>query len=225
MSAATLERFKNKDLGVVAGPKGQTSVISSAFVPLVVLFGVTGIVLLSACANIANLLLARATRRAGEMAVRLSIGASRRHLISQLLTESVLLASLGGFAGLLVARWTLAAIQRLLPAEQSAMMSFSLDPGMVLFLAGVTLGTGLLFGLFPALHSSRPNLAMTLKGTAGQPAGARSAKRRPPAGPRTCGARPRGASTSSVSRATSSWPISPATPPSCRESRRSTGST
>jgi predicted permease len=176
MSAATLERFKNKDLGVKAGQKGQTSVISDAFAPLVVLFGVTGIVLLSACANIANLLLARATRRAGEMAVRLSIGASRRHLITQLLGESVLLASLGGLAGLLVARWTLAAIQQLLPAEQSAMISFELDPGMLLFLAGVTLGTGLLFGLFPALHSSRPNLATTLKGTSGQPSGARSAK-------------------------------------------------
>ncbi len=176
MSEATLAQFRDKDVTVEPGPQGQSSVMDEAFVPLVVLFGVTGIVLLSACANIANLLLARATGRAGEMAVRLSMGASRRHLITQLLGESVLLATLGGAAGILVARWTLAVIGSILPADAAAMMAFRLDGTVLLFLAVATLGTGVLFGIFPALHSSRPNLAATLKGQAGQPGGGRSAK-------------------------------------------------
>jgi predicted permease len=175
-SEATMARFKAKDLGMTPGPQGQTSVIGEAFTPLVVLLGVTGIVLISACANIANLLLARANRRAGEMAVRLSIGASRRHLVTQLLGESMLLAVLGGLAGLLVARWTLVLIGTLLPAEPAAMIVFQLDRSVLLFLGAVTLGTGLLFGLFPALNASRPDLAAMLKGQAGQPAGSRSAK-------------------------------------------------
>ena len=132
--------------------------------------------LLSACANIANLLLARATRRAAEMAIRLSIGASRKHLIAQLLTESVTLAALGGLAGLVVANWTLRLIAALMPADDAGIIAFAIDARVLLFMAAVTIGTGLLFGLFPALHSSRPNLVGTLKGLSGQPGGSRSAK-------------------------------------------------
>jgi predicted permease len=141
------------------------------------LLGVTGFVLLIACANIANLLLARAAARASEMAVRLSIGASRAQLISQLLAESCLLAVLGGLAGLVVARWTLNLITSLLPPEAAATLQFGLDGTVLLFAAALTLGTGLLFGLFPALHSTRPDLVTTLKGQAGQPAGARAASK------------------------------------------------
>jgi predicted permease len=147
-----------------------------AFAPLTILMCVTGVVLLTACANIANLLLARATRRTTEMAIRLSIGASRRHLIVQLLTESVLLAAIGGLAGLLVARWTITLIGAVLPQDVSQMIQFTLDGRMLVFLAAVTLGTGLLFGLFPALNSSRPNLVTTLKGASGQPGGSRATK-------------------------------------------------
>jgi putative ABC transport system permease protein len=176
MSEQTMARFKSKLLLVEPGARGQSSVSAEAFAPLTILLCVTGVVLLSACANIANLLLARATRRAAEMAIRLSIGASRKHLVAQLLTESVTLAALGGLAGLVVANWTLRLVAALLPADDAGLIAFTIDTRVLLFMAAVTIGTGLLFGLFPALHSSRPNLATTLKGLAGQPGGSRSAK-------------------------------------------------
>jgi predicted permease len=111
------------------------------------------------------------------MAIRLSIGASRWHLIGQLLTESLLLAVLGGIAGLLVARWTLDFIFSILPADAAASLLVEIDPQVLLFAGAVTIATGLLFGLFPALHSTRPDLLSTLKGQAGQPGGAKSAQR------------------------------------------------
>jgi predicted permease len=177
MSDQTMARFRTKQVGVEEGAKGQSSVSGEAQAPLTLLLGVTGFVLLIACANIANLLLARGARRAGEMAVRLSIGASRGQLILQLLSESILLAVIGGAAGLLVAGWTLNLIASLLPAEAAATMDFALDRRVMLFAAALTLGTGVLFGLFPAVHSTHVDLLSTLKGQAGQPSGARSAAR------------------------------------------------
>jgi hypothetical protein len=111
------------------------------------------------------------------MALRLSIGASRRQLIGQLLTESLTLAVLGGALGLLVARWTLDGIASLLPQQQSESLTFVIDWPVVLFSAVLAIGTGVLFGLFPALHSTRPDLLPTLKGSAGQPGGSRAAAR------------------------------------------------
>jgi len=175
MSDATMERFRNKPLVLEPGYRGQSSVHEEASTPLQILFGVTAIVLLIACANIANLLLARSAARAGEMAVRLSIGASRTKLIGQLLLESCLLAVLGGVGGLVVAMWTMRIIGALLPAEASATLSFELEWPVMAFAAALSLATGVLFGLFPAIHSTRPDLATTLKGTAGQPSGGRSA--------------------------------------------------
>ncbi|PYR33473.1 MAG: hypothetical protein DMF93_25210 [Acidobacteria bacterium] len=103
MSEQTLARFKSKAITVEPGAHGQTSITREAKAPLTLLFGVTALVLVIACANIANLLLARSAARAGEMALRLSIGASRWQLVRQLLLESCLLAFFGGAAGLVVA--------------------------------------------------------------------------------------------------------------------------
>ena len=177
MSDQTMERFKAKEIGLEDGRRGQSQFHTFARAPLILLLGVTIFVLLIACANIANLLLARSAARAGEMAVRLSIGANRRQLVAQLLTESCLLAAFGGLAGLLVARWTLDLIISLLPSDDAMNIPFVLDGTALLFTAALALGTGILFGLFPALHSSRPDLLSTLKGQAGQPAGARGAAR------------------------------------------------
>ncbi len=111
------------------------------------------------------------------MAVRLSIGASRAQLVRQLLIESCLLALMGGLAGLLVAKGTLQFIWALLPAEATRTLTFTIEPTIVLFAAGLSVATGVIFGLFPALHSTRPDLASTLKGVSGQPSGARGAAR------------------------------------------------
>ena len=177
MSPATLERFRARELNLVPGARGQSELHTEAREPLTLLFGVTAIVLLICCANIANLLLVRGASRSTEMAVRLSIGATRRQIIGQLLVESCLLGVLGGACGLLVARWTLSVIAGLLPVDAAETLNLQLDAQVMIFAAALSLGTGLLFGLFPAINTTRPNLVSALKANAGQPSGAKSAAR------------------------------------------------
>jgi predicted permease len=177
LSDQTKARFKARQIDLHDGRRGQSSVHTEARQPLVFLLSVTAIVLLIACANIANLLLARAASRATEMAVRLSLGASRSQLVAQLLIESCLLAVLGGAAGLLVASWTLQGITALLPAEAVESLRLDIRPAAIVFAAAISIGTGLLFGLVPALQSTRPDLVSALKGQAGQSSGSRSAAR------------------------------------------------
>ena len=177
MSDQTMKRFRARELTMEPGVKGQSSLDEDARTPLTLLLSITGIVLLIACANIANLLLARGAGRANEMAVRLSLGASRRQLFGQLLTESCLLALIGGVFGLLVAKWTLDLIVSILPPQEAITMDLRLQPSVLWFTAALSIGTGVLFGLFPALQSTRPDLATTLKGQAGQPSGNRAAAR------------------------------------------------
>ena len=178
MSDQTMARFKAKEITTETGKRGQSSFDNEARTPLIILLAVTGTVLLIACANIANLLLVRGAGRAGEMAVRLSIGANRRQLITQLMTESILLAVLGAVAGL-GRREMDARSDRVDDAgrRRAAGSVLRLSPTMLLFAGGAAIVTGIAFGLFPALHSTRPDLASTLKNQAGQPGGAKAARR------------------------------------------------
>ena len=177
MSEQTMASFRAKEILVSEGRRGQSTMHGEVATPLTMLMAITGVVLLIACANIANLLLARGAGRAQEMAIRGSLGANRRTLMTQLLTESVLLAAIGGVASLLVAQATMGLITSMLPPETSQMLAPTLRPSVLLFAAGVSIGTGFLFGLYPALHSTRPDLVTILKGSSGQPAGARAAAR------------------------------------------------
>jgi predicted permease len=128
MSEATLERFRAKELVLADGFRGQSSMHEEAAVPLALLFGVTGVVLFIACANIANLLLARGANRSQELAIRGALGASRRQLLTQLLLESVLLAAIGGLLSPLVAQATLRFIASILPAEAIDMLTLGVCP-------------------------------------------------------------------------------------------------
>ncbi|HKV75638.1 MAG TPA: ABC transporter permease [Gemmatimonadales bacterium] len=177
MSDTRMAQFKTKSIDVTPGFQGQSSVHKEARTPLILLFAVTGVVLLIACANIANLLLARGAGRATEMGVRLALGASRGQLMVQLLTESVLLALMGGVASLFVAKWTLSGIASLMPADGILSVNFVLQTPVVVFTGVLSVVTGVLFGMFPALHSTRADLITSIRSGAGQLSAHRGAAR------------------------------------------------
>jgi putative ABC transport system permease protein len=130
---------------------------------MVALMGAVGFVLLIACANVANLLLARAVDRAREISIRIALGAGRWRIIRQLLIESVMLSVLGGVAGWFIAMWGLKAFDATVRAQVPAWMNFSLDYRGFAFLGAISVGTGLLFGLAPALRLSRLDVNTALK--------------------------------------------------------------
>ena len=169
-SSYTKQQFLKSWMDLLPGSQGRSYLREQLSTPLWVLMGITGAVLLLACANLANLLLARATTREREIAIRFAIGASRRRIIRQFLIESLLLSAFGAIIGLLVAFWAdRLLLMAYLPADSAGDLTISAAPDVriLAFTLITMLLTALIFGLVPALRGSRSDVAPTLKDQAG----------------------------------------------------------
>ncbi|HTV56982.1 MAG TPA: ABC transporter permease, partial [Terriglobia bacterium] len=138
-------------------------VVGDIQAPILALMAAVGLVLLIACANVANLLLARSAGRAKEMAIRSALGAGPSRIFRQLLAESVLLALLGGAAGLLIGSAAISALNELIPSEFQGTLSLGLDRWVLVFTLVISVATGIIFGLAPALRASKTELNDSLK--------------------------------------------------------------
>jgi len=168
-SAYAREEFLKCWIDVLPGSQGRASLRRELRTPLWVLMATTGMVLLIACANIANLLLARATGRQKEIAVRLAMGATRGRIVAQLLIETLSLSAVGGILGLALAFWGDKALMAIYLPSDSGNLNISTAPDLriLAFTLAVTVVTGVIFGLAPALQSTRPDVGRTLKDQAG----------------------------------------------------------
>jgi predicted permease len=172
MRPSLIPRYRESRLSVVEGSQGSSGNRDDRRVPLLILMAATGMVLLIAMANAANLLLARSAQRKRELAIRAAMGASRGELMTQLLTEALLLASAGGLAGIVLGQATLKLlISRMSGEETVYFVSSDMNWVMLLFAVGLSIATGLLFGLYPAWDGSRASVALTLKDESGTSSG------------------------------------------------------
>lgn len=163
-SKLTDERRKgieNTYATLVEGQGGISGLRRAYSKPLQTLMAIVGMVLLIACANVGSLLLSRAASRKAEISLRMALGATRWRIVRQLLTESMLLALIGGVCGVLLAQWAVTVLVGLVARE--APLNTRPDAGVLLFTAGVSIVAGLLFGLIPALQASRTNLSSAMK--------------------------------------------------------------
>jgi predicted permease len=174
-SAETRQRFLDKRILLEEGGKGRQILQRDTKKPLLVLAGMVGLVLLIACANVANLLLARGAARRREIAVRMALGAGRWRLIRQFLVESLLLSLLGGVVGLMVAAWTVTGLIAAIPPSVGLLgLSADLNLRLLGFNLALSAGAALLFGVAPAARATRLNLEATLREQGSSLSGGRS---------------------------------------------------
>jgi predicted permease len=156
-------------IGVIPAGRGLNELRGRFSTSLFLLMGMVGLVLLISCANVAGVLLARATARQKEIAVRLSLGASRARIIRQLLVESLLLGLIGGAVGLLLSLWASSALVGLLGSGRNPLyLPVGLDPRVLIFTAAISVLSGIFFGLMPAIAATRLSITPTLKDSVAQ---------------------------------------------------------
>ena len=164
LSPETQQRFLEKRMLMEPGSRGRAVLQRDVKEPLLVLMGMVGLVLLIACANVANLLMARGAARQREIAIRMAVGAGRGRLVRQFLVESLTLSLIGGAVGLMVAAWTTGALVAAVPESLGAVgLSAGLDVRLLGFTFALSIATGLLFGVMPAIKATRLNLEATLR--------------------------------------------------------------
>lgn len=166
LSQSDKRKFLNQYLPIAAGSRGGSTLRADFGKPLQILMAVVALILLIACVNIANILLARSAARQREISLRVAVGAGAPRLFRQFLTESLLLAAIGGAVGLLLARWASAALLAMVSRGPDAVpLNLNPDARILAFTAGIAILTGILFGLAPALRTIRVDLNSTLKST------------------------------------------------------------
>lgn len=168
------DRVRARSLFLEPGALGRENLRNDSGEALMVLLGMTGLVLLGACVNVANLMIARGASRSREVAIRFSLGATRGALVRQMLAESLLLSLAGGLMGMVTASWVLAGLQQLVPQDSRAFLAASLDRRALGATMIIALATGLVFGLLPALQSTRAGLHGAMKEQSAASTAARS---------------------------------------------------